>query len=360
MNKKKAKEAKRRRDAASLHGQSHRAILLGCEVLLARLVGFCKRSARPDQSHAVVLLRDGFRDRRALLWSCAVPSTPTLTELFEFESEPHAEWQAWPHQVAMLAERCDIATMQLLLEQGKRAKQHICRTPKLAPRWSFTLAGSCLYRTRERSVMELVWHLAGDTGSDWRLYWHQAAYTGNLAALEFFLSTTQQDLEPPVMEELLGWAVRGAQEQVAAFLLDLGARWNSRDAEGLVTAIQQPHFSPALITLLIDQGQLQLARYGWALFTRGPVARGDEAFCRFLVAHGADIDAFGRAGDNLLLTPLQMAVTKNNVEHARCLLRCGASTKRCHSTSRPALSLAKRKGLTEMVDLLVLARAPTK
>lgn len=46
--------------------------------------------------------------------------------------------------------------------------------------------------------MELVWHLAGDTGSDWRLYWHQAAYTGNLAALEFFLSTTQQDLEPPV------------------------------------------------------------------------------------------------------------------------------------------------------------------
>jgi hypothetical protein len=79
MNKKKAKEEKRRRDAASLNGQSHRAILLGCEALLARLVGFCKRSARPEQTCAVVLLRDGFRDRRALLWSCAVPSTPMLT-----------------------------------------------------------------------------------------------------------------------------------------------------------------------------------------------------------------------------------------------------------------------------------------
>jgi hypothetical protein len=56
-------------------------------------------------------------------------------------------------------------------------------------------------------------------------------------------------------------------------------------------------------------GGLELARYSWGLFTRGPVARGDEAFCRFLVAHGADIDAFGRAGDNLLLTPLQLAGT---------------------------------------------------
>ncbi len=54
------------------------------------------------------------------------------------------------------------------------------------------------------------------------------------------------------MEELLGWAVRGAQEQVAALLLDLGARLNSRNTEGLITAIQQPHFTPALITLLID------------------------------------------------------------------------------------------------------------
>lgn len=77
---------------------------------------------------------------------CGVLTVEGGQELFEFESEPHAEWQAWPHQVAMLAERCDIATMQLLLEQGKRAKQHICRTPKLAPRWSFTLAGSCLVR----------------------------------------------------------------------------------------------------------------------------------------------------------------------------------------------------------------------
>ena len=57
------------------------------------------------------------------------------------------------------------------------------------------------------------------------------------------------------------------------------------------------------------EGYLELARYSWGLFTRGPVPRGDDAFCRFLVAHGADIDAFGRAGDNLLLTPLQLAGT---------------------------------------------------
>ena len=54
------------------------------------------------------------------------------------------------------AERGDLATMQLLLEQGKRVKQYICRTPKLAPQWSFTLAGSCLVSTRVSRVMCVV------------------------------------------------------------------------------------------------------------------------------------------------------------------------------------------------------------
>jgi hypothetical protein len=84
----------------------------------------------------------------------------------------------------------------------------------------------------------------------------------------------------------------------------------------------------------------------YALFAKWPAARANDQVCRYLVAQGADINAIGSGGSPLVRTGARVlllvlskrrqrllmlthttmahAVRHRDMEHARCLVRCGA------------------------------------
>jgi ankyrin repeat protein len=135
------------------------------------------------------------------------------------------------------------------------------------------------------------------------------------------------------------------RSRMVRLLLDLGADPNARDATGMtaLTAASQEHADPTIVTLLLAAGAkldflsvLYLERYelqddpsrigaggsdAIALHLSG--SRKNAAAVRWLIAHGADVNAKGNMW-GCSHTALHMTAESGAVDMARLLLDAGA------------------------------------
>lgn len=204
-------------------------------------------------------------------------------------------------------------------------------------------------RVGDTAMIEMLLQRGVDH-SDGSALW-LAAHAGHMDAFRLLIDRGCD----PRIGHALGNAVIARDVDAARLLTDHGAVPTS---EHVAMALGHAGWASTVELLRVLASGIE-TNESYSLLTSAAVAAGDEDVCRFLIEHGVDINTHNDElpGRKIINTPLHHAARTNNVDHARCLLACGASTDVKHKeTGVTAVSLARQYGHTEVARLIAKHR----
>ncbi len=188
---------------------------------------------------------------------------------------------------------------------------------------------------------------------------HLAAIMGHSAIARYLL---QHDAETSVQDSSgatpLHEAVRYGHVDIANSLLEKGANVNARDNLGktpIMLIMPADTFRDTYALLVGYRADLtQKDMYGDTVLHAVAMMNLDEDIISLLINNGADIDARNKEG----VTPLEIAVQKENIEIVRLLSQKGASihTQDTHGNSPLSMAFASTN---EMLEAVVNSRNVT-
>ncbi|RKY10524.1 MAG: hypothetical protein DRP56_00720, partial [Planctomycetota bacterium] len=184
-----------------------------------------------------------------------------------------------------------------------------------------------------------------------------AAQKGKLGSVEALIEnglSPNIKLEDPhthclPLSNLLYWAVKNGNEQIAQFLIDNGAEVNPTTCHPLSCAAI--YNQPQMALLLIEKGADVNGnnRYSAEYPLYLAVENRNIQVAKLLIANGAEINAQTRNG----VSPLYQAAKNGDVTMARLLIENGADVNIKNKEDETALHIASRRGKKEVAELLI-------
>ena len=184
---------------------------------------------------------------------------------------------------------------------------------------------------------------------NWAL--HEAAYIGNIDIVQSLISQGY-DIEAKNSKGLtaLGCAAVNGQTKTAKWLIDNGADMEAMDI-GSYTALgcAAVKGQTEIAKLLIDNGaDIEARDEGGLTPLIYAATAGSTETTELLISSGANIDMKDNGGWTALMYAVQAVQTKT----AKLLIEKGANTGLKSDNGHTALSLAEKKGMPEIVEML--------
>jgi ankyrin repeat protein len=191
----------------------------------------------------------------------------------------------------------------------------------------------------------------------WHSPVHLAAFFGGLDEVKSYLAAGGDiDAQDPFDQlTLLMCAMYGEQTDVIEFLISKGADLNLQDCQGLTALHRAVADHPEIARLLLDKGADVTIRgdFGATPLTRA-VFFSDVEMLKMLIAKGADVNirfGFTDTG-NIGSTVLHRACRTGDKAKAEVLIAHSADVNAKNHNGHTPMSLAKRSGNEQLVELL--------
>jgi ankyrin repeat protein/beta-lactamase regulating signal transducer with metallopeptidase domain len=195
---------------------------------------------------------------------------------------------------------------------------------------------------------------------------HIAAYFGDLNKVKRFLSDGGHiNARGPSGFTLLHCALCGDHKELAQYLITKGANVNLTDSSGWppLHFIGDTGASEEMIELLLDNGaDVNLRDKQGRIALHWAAAAGQKPIVEMLIARGSNVnartDSIGtEKEEDSAWTPLHRACEKGHKDIAEILITNGANINAKTKRGKTALSLAKKNGHEQVVELLSEHRA---